>query len=222
MGQRYGLYRAQVVSSTDPAGLGRLQVSCAQLFGNGTSDWILALSPGGTVTAPKVGSQGYISFEAGDEDHPVWLGNSSAAIPAGGFVTNTTTLSGTITANISLAATTTTNIISANLTVGYWHLTATGLFLGNAGASVAALLSFAVGGGTATYSVAGINHTTIVTAANANTAFQYGAGSLNCVVTVTAAGSVNITAQTTSTPAIALFQDYFGYGGVTGFVAVQL
>lgn len=73
-----GVYRAVVVHNTDPLGLGRVQVKCPQLFGSeALTDWMICSIPAGSYsTVPAAGTQGYIGFEAGDTDHPVWLGNT--------------------------------------------------------------------------------------------------------------------------------------------------
>jgi hypothetical protein len=68
-----GVYRASVVSSSDPMGRHRLQVNIPAA---GLSDlWALACRPSDAlVTLPTPGDVVWIAFEGGDADNPVWLG----------------------------------------------------------------------------------------------------------------------------------------------------
>ena len=74
MPHRCGLYRAVVKNVTDPEGRGRIKVACAQLWGNDTTDWVWPCAPANSAALPAIGDQVWLGFEAGDEDHPVWLG----------------------------------------------------------------------------------------------------------------------------------------------------
>lgn len=90
MATRPGLYRALVVNNADPLGKGRLQLSCAQLWGTATTDWAEGVQPlpildtnatgeSGSLLPPlpSIGMQVWIGFQAGDENYPVWLGVAS-------------------------------------------------------------------------------------------------------------------------------------------------
>lgn len=91
MSHRCGVYRAVVANVSDPLGQGRIQVFCPQLWGTSVSDWVPGCWPpnlfqishnasAGTADPsyvapmPVVNQQVWLTFEAGDEDYPVWLG----------------------------------------------------------------------------------------------------------------------------------------------------
>lgn len=78
-GKFFGKYRGKVESNRDPNGLGRLQVSCAAVFGQGLLAWAMPCvpfaGPGvGFFTLPPQGANVWVEFEAGDPDYPIWAG----------------------------------------------------------------------------------------------------------------------------------------------------
>ncbi|MBK0327767.1 phage tail protein [Rhodobacteraceae bacterium F11138] len=76
----YGKYRAFVVDTDDPEGLGRLKLTIPSVLGEATSDWALpcvAYGGGadfGVLWVPPVGSQVLAEFLEGDPSSPVWSG----------------------------------------------------------------------------------------------------------------------------------------------------
>lgn len=68
------IYRAVVTDNRDPQRLGRLRVQVPHLGGSGATDWIWPLISPGFWVIPEAGEQVWVSFEAGDEEMPVWLG----------------------------------------------------------------------------------------------------------------------------------------------------
>lgn len=77
MSRREGMYRATVMSISDPESRGRVKVRCRQLWGDGQV-WAWPCVPAGSSALPSVGDQVWLGFEAADEDHPVWLGTLGA------------------------------------------------------------------------------------------------------------------------------------------------
>lgn len=76
--RHYGKYRGQVVSNTDPEGLGRLQVVVPALL-NEIPVWAMPCVPYagdgvGLFAMPPVGAAVWVEFEGGDLDYPIWAG----------------------------------------------------------------------------------------------------------------------------------------------------
>ena len=75
----FGKYRGKVELNLDPLGLGRVQVSVADVMGDGTLAWAMPCLPGagpgvGFFTIPPVGANVWVEFERGDPDYPIWCG----------------------------------------------------------------------------------------------------------------------------------------------------
>jgi hypothetical protein len=75
----FGKYRGKVESNTDPNQMGRLQVSCAAVFGDGKHSWALPCVPFagqgvGFFALPPKGANIWVEFEGGDPDYPIWSG----------------------------------------------------------------------------------------------------------------------------------------------------
>jgi uncharacterized protein involved in type VI secretion and phage assembly len=78
----YGKYRASVHSNADPNGRGRLELLIPDVLGDKPSTWAeacvpLAGPPGtamGAYLVPPEGTAVWVEFEAGDSNHPVWVG----------------------------------------------------------------------------------------------------------------------------------------------------
>jgi len=70
----YGLYKAVIVDTNDPLGLGRITVQVPQVTGLGVSNWIESCSNGGGVVVPAVGSTAWVMYMDGDPNFPVWMG----------------------------------------------------------------------------------------------------------------------------------------------------
>jgi uncharacterized protein involved in type VI secretion and phage assembly len=75
----YGKYRGKVEANSDPMKLGRLQVSCPAVLGDGKSSWALPCTPYagkgvGFWAIPPKGANIWVEFEAGDPDYPIWSG----------------------------------------------------------------------------------------------------------------------------------------------------
>lgn len=74
----FGIYRGVVTGTTDEEGLLRLKVRIPSITGDGEfSNVWPCVPPANNLTTrvlPKVGDPIWIMFEAGDVDHPVWMG----------------------------------------------------------------------------------------------------------------------------------------------------
>lgn len=75
----FGKHRGKVELNLDPLGLGRLQVSVADVMGDGSLAWAMPCLPGagpgvGIFSIPPVGANVWIEFERGDPDYPIWCG----------------------------------------------------------------------------------------------------------------------------------------------------
>lgn len=75
----YGKYRGTVENPADVQGLGRVQVSCPSVFGDGTLAWAMPCLPGagsgvGLYAIPPKGAKIWVEFEAGNPDYPIWSG----------------------------------------------------------------------------------------------------------------------------------------------------
>lgn len=71
-----GVYRALVMDSRDPDGVGRVRVTIPAVSGDSITDWIYPVINAGYVVTPKAGEQVWVLFEAGDVDNPVWIGKT--------------------------------------------------------------------------------------------------------------------------------------------------
>ena len=79
MTEFFGKYRGKVESNVDPKKLGRLQVSCPAVFGEGTLSWAMPATPYagsqvGLFLVPPNGSNIWVEFEGGDPSYPIWSG----------------------------------------------------------------------------------------------------------------------------------------------------
>ncbi|MFD8716630.1 phage baseplate assembly protein V [Streptomyces sp. NPDC059629] len=79
MSRFYGKYRGKVADNADPRQLGRVQVSCPAVLGDGIRVWAMPCvpyaGPGvGLFALPPVGADVWVEFEGGDPDHPIWAG----------------------------------------------------------------------------------------------------------------------------------------------------
>ena len=75
----FGKYRGKVENNIDPMKLGRLQVSCPAVLGDGTLSWALPSTPYagpkvGLFLLPPRGANVWVEFEGGDPDYPIWSG----------------------------------------------------------------------------------------------------------------------------------------------------
>lgn len=75
----YGKYRGQVQNNIDPMQLGRVQVSCPAVLGDGTLSWAMPCVPYagsgvGFFAIPPTGANIWVEFEGGDPDYPIWSG----------------------------------------------------------------------------------------------------------------------------------------------------
>lgn len=79
MRQFFGKYRGTVVNNVDPQTLGRLQVSCPAVLGDGQMSWAMPCVPYagngvGTAFTPPVGANVWVEFEGGDPGYAIWAG----------------------------------------------------------------------------------------------------------------------------------------------------
>lgn len=75
----FGKYRGVVENVIDPFGIGRIQVSVPDVYGDGTMAWAMPCLPGagpgvGFYNIPPSGANVWIDFERGDPQFPVWSG----------------------------------------------------------------------------------------------------------------------------------------------------
>jgi len=92
MNRYYGKYRGQVVRNIDPQNMGRVQVKCAAVLGEGTMSWAMPCSPYagsgvGFFAVPPVGANVWVEFEGGDPNSPIlggcfWGLGEPPAMPA--------------------------------------------------------------------------------------------------------------------------------------------
>jgi hypothetical protein len=69
----FGIYRATVVSNSDPLSKRRLQVLVPEVTGE-QPVWAAACVPQGSRAQPKSGTVIWLQFESGDVNRPVWVG----------------------------------------------------------------------------------------------------------------------------------------------------
>ncbi len=88
-GRHYGKYRGKVATNADPLQLGRVQVTCPAVFGDGRLAWALPCTPYagpgvGFYAMPPAGADVWVEFECGDPDRPIWAGCfwSAGQVPA--------------------------------------------------------------------------------------------------------------------------------------------
>jgi hypothetical protein len=79
MSSFYGKYRGKVENNIDPLLLGRVQVSCAAVLGDGTLSWALPCAPYagsgvGLFAVPPIGANIWVEFEGGNPEQPIWSG----------------------------------------------------------------------------------------------------------------------------------------------------
>lgn len=75
----WGKYRGRVTNNLDPLQLGRLQVSCPSVLGDGTLSWAMPSVPYagagvGFFMLPPRQANVWVEFEGGDPDYPIWTG----------------------------------------------------------------------------------------------------------------------------------------------------
>lgn len=75
--RHYGKYRGKVAVNTDPLELGRIQVTCPAVLGDGRLAWALPCTPYagpgvGFFAVPPEGADVWVEFEGGDPDYPIW------------------------------------------------------------------------------------------------------------------------------------------------------
>jgi len=75
----YGKYRGKVENNVDPQQLGRIQVSCPSVLGEGTISWATPSAPYagsgvGFFAIPPVRANVWVEFEAGNTELPIWSG----------------------------------------------------------------------------------------------------------------------------------------------------
>jgi hypothetical protein len=75
----FGKHRGKVASNTDPYQLGRVQVSCPDVLGDGRLSWAMPSVPYagdgvGFFAIPPNGANVWVEFESGDPDRPIWSG----------------------------------------------------------------------------------------------------------------------------------------------------
>ena len=76
MTQYFGKYRGQVANNVDPLSLGRVQVTCPAVLGEGRTSWAMPCSPYagagvGFFTVAPSGANVWVEFEGGDPDYPI-------------------------------------------------------------------------------------------------------------------------------------------------------
>ena len=87
--RHYGKYRGKVAGNIDPLQLGRIQVACPAVLGDGRLAWALPCTPYagpgvGFFAVPPEGADVWVEFEGGDPDYPIWAGCfwSAGQVPA--------------------------------------------------------------------------------------------------------------------------------------------
>ncbi|MEM9293218.1 MAG: phage baseplate assembly protein V [Acidobacteriota bacterium] len=72
----FGKYRGKVTNNVDPMKLGRVQVSCPDVLGEGKLSWAMPCVPYagnkvGLYTVPPKGANVWVEFEGGDLNYPI-------------------------------------------------------------------------------------------------------------------------------------------------------
>lgn len=75
----FGKYRGKVANNLDPLQLGRLQVECPAVLGDGRLSWAMPCVPFagpnvGFFALPPIKANVWVEFEGGDPDFPIWSG----------------------------------------------------------------------------------------------------------------------------------------------------
>lgn len=75
----FGKYRGKVASNLDPLRLGRLQIQCPSVLGDGRLSWAMPSVPYagmqvGFFMLPPRQANVWVEFEGGDPDYPIWSG----------------------------------------------------------------------------------------------------------------------------------------------------
>ena len=75
----FGKYRGEVTNPLDPQGMGRVQVSVPDVYGDGSLAWAMPCAPFagpgvGLFAVPPMGAKVWVEFERGDPDYPIWSG----------------------------------------------------------------------------------------------------------------------------------------------------
>ncbi len=75
----FGKYRGKVENNIDPKMMGRIQVSCPSVLGDGRLAWAMPCvpyaGPGvGMLLLPPNGANVWVEFEEGNSDRPIWAG----------------------------------------------------------------------------------------------------------------------------------------------------
>jgi uncharacterized protein involved in type VI secretion and phage assembly len=86
----WGKYRGTVVNNIDPMMTGRIQAIVPAVSNVVLTSWATPCLPvagiqTGMYAVPIIGSNVWIEFEAGDQDHPIWTGcfyGTAAEVPA--------------------------------------------------------------------------------------------------------------------------------------------
>ena len=86
----YGKYRGTVINNIDPMQMGRLMVLVPDVSGLLPTSWAMPCFPVtgiqmGVWVLPLIGAGGWVEFEQGDPDFPIWSGcfpGSTADLPA--------------------------------------------------------------------------------------------------------------------------------------------
>lgn len=105
----YGKYRGLVINNVDPMLIGRVQVTCPAVLGEGTLSWAMPCAAfagiaEGLFAVPSVGASVWVEFEGGNPDFPIYTGGfwgegESPAIPPGPTTTVLARLGVSITIN---------------------------------------------------------------------------------------------------------------------------
>ena len=79
MKRYFGKYRGKVEYNLDPQQLGRVQVSCPAVLGEGSLSWAMPCAPYGGAgvgffAIPPTGANVWVEFEGGDPDYPIYSG----------------------------------------------------------------------------------------------------------------------------------------------------
>ncbi len=78
--RRFGKFRGIVTDNKDPQKRGRLKLRVPSVLGDQETDWALPCLPlgglkeQGLFLVPEVGAQGWVEFEEGDINRPIWTG----------------------------------------------------------------------------------------------------------------------------------------------------